>query len=166
MSADPRTPPAGHNSKERQAIIVKCVQEIVALESKRDQISEQIRDIKQTRIKGELNMKIGDFNAALRLYRLEGDDREAFMETLRETFLALGLGEQLDFLATHDVAAKPLDLKAVYATGKKAGLAGKDLESNPHDDDTEAHENWAAGWRKGQDEMATQQFNSDAVAAS
>jgi hypothetical protein len=92
------SPPTDHNAKSRAETIQHCCREITNLEAERSSISEQVREIKQIRIKGELGMKIGDFNAALRLYALEGDDRDQFFDRLRETFEALGVGAQLDFI--------------------------------------------------------------------
>lgn len=43
-------------------------------------------------------MKIADFAAVYRLYKLEGDDRDAALDAIREGFKALGIGEQLDFV--------------------------------------------------------------------
>ena len=89
------------NGNRAQTIREAC-REIAALEAERAAIGEQIRKVKQSKIKGELGMKLADFNAALRLYRLENDDRDEFFDTLRETFAALGVGEQLDWLDVAD----------------------------------------------------------------
>ena len=88
----------GHNSEQRRNTIKSACAEISELEEQRKEIGQQIRTIKQKRVKGDLGMKISDFNAAYRLYLLEGDDRSQFFATLRETFRALGVGDQLNFL--------------------------------------------------------------------
>jgi len=88
----------------RAEVINQACRDIAALESERGEIGEQIREIKQKRIKGDLGMKISDFNVALRLYQIEGEDRMAFFDTLRETFRALGVGEQLNWIAAADAA--------------------------------------------------------------
>ena len=82
----------------RQAAIRDACSRIAALEGERASIGADIREIKQTTIKGELGFKLSDFATCYRLYTLEGDDRAVFFDTLRETFAALGVGEQLDFL--------------------------------------------------------------------
>lgn len=92
------TPSVQHNAKARRGIIKKAMKQITDLEAQRKEIGESIRAVKQKLIKGDLGMKIGDFNAALRLYQLEGDDRDQFFDTLKETFEALGAGGQLDFV--------------------------------------------------------------------
>ncbi len=87
-----------HNIKARKEIINEVVKELASLEADRKELGESIRAVKQKRIKGDLGMKIADFNAVVRLYNLEVKDRNLYLDTLRETFSALGLGEQLDFI--------------------------------------------------------------------
>jgi len=94
------SPTTGHNTKARAAAIRKAIREITKLEKERSAISEQIASVKETMVRGDLGMKISDFNAALRVYRLEGEDRAQFLDTLKETFDALGEGDQLDFIDT------------------------------------------------------------------
>ena len=96
--ADEGSVPKSHNKGVRKDIILKAIRKIKALEKDRDAINEDIRSIKMKEIKGDLGMKIADFNAALRLYDLENEDRAEFFDTLRETFEAVGIGKQLDFL--------------------------------------------------------------------
>jgi uncharacterized protein (UPF0335 family) len=89
---------AGHNAKARKKVIVNTIRRLEALEAERKLVSEQIAEIKAKEIKGDLGMKITDFNVARRLYALEGEDRRELFATLRETFSALGAGDQLDFI--------------------------------------------------------------------
>lgn len=98
-------PGKGHNSAPRKKIIRDACSEITSLEAERKAIGEQIRTIKTVKIKGELGLKIGDFNVALRLYQLEGADRDQLLDTVRETFEALGVGEQLDWITASQRAA-------------------------------------------------------------
>ncbi|MCP4548443.1 MAG: hypothetical protein GY835_18455, partial [bacterium] len=91
----------------RKEIINAAIREISALESERKELSEQIRSIKNKKIKGDLNMKITDFNVAKRLYELEGDNRDELLSTIQETFDALGIGDQLDFIAAMERTATP-----------------------------------------------------------
>lgn len=92
-------PGKGHNLDAARAADIRAIcNKIGGLTAERRIISDKIREIKQKRVKGDLDMKIADFNVAYRLYQLEQDDRNQLLETLRETFSALGIGEQLDFL--------------------------------------------------------------------
>ena len=102
----------GHNSNMRAQVINEAMAELTKLEGDRREVSEAIRSLKQTRIKGDLGMKIMDFNAAYRLYQLEGDDRAEMLDTIRETFEALGAGDQLDWVAASERANKPAEAAA------------------------------------------------------
>lgn len=135
----------GHNSKARAKTIKEAIREIAALESERQSISEQIREIKQVRIKGDLDMKIADFNAAMRLYKLEDEARDTFLDTLRETFEALGLGKQLDFIDA--MRAEPEDSEPGYTAelGRTAAQRGLPASDNPHPAGSPEHTSWAAG---------------------
>ena len=93
---DPDPPQA--NSALRAETIRKACRQITELEEQRKEIGAAISNVKATLVKGDLGMKLVDFNVALRLYRLEGDDRDEFFDTMKETFKALGVGEQLGFL--------------------------------------------------------------------
>jgi hypothetical protein len=93
---DPSPPQA--NSAARAETIRKACRQITDLDAKRKAISAEMAEVKQTLIKGDLGMKIADFALALRVYQLEGEDRDTLFDTLRETFDALGVGEQLGFL--------------------------------------------------------------------
>ena len=97
-SADEGSAPKNHNKGVRKEIILKTIKKVVALEKQRDGITAEISALLNTNIKGDLGMKIADFKAALRVYRLEGEDREEFFDTLKETFKALGVGHQMNFL--------------------------------------------------------------------
>lgn len=88
----------GHNSKARKRLIVNTMKRLEALEIERKAIGDQIAEIKNKEIKGELGMKITDFNIARRVYLLEGEDRRELFATMRETFDALGVGETLNFV--------------------------------------------------------------------
>lgn len=91
-------PASGGNSAARKDAIRKVIKDLKALEAKREVITADIRELKQTVIKGDLNLKMADFAFARRLYDLDTDDRNTFFGTLRETFDALGQGDQLGFL--------------------------------------------------------------------
>lgn len=103
-------PGKGHNSGSRskaarKEIIRAACQKITNLQAQRDGINADIREITNTEIKGALGMKVGDFKIALRLYQLEGADRDQLLDTVRETFEALGVGEQLDWVTASERAS-------------------------------------------------------------
>lgn len=109
----------GHNSEEgsvietdpaiRAQIIDQTVRQVALLEAQRKELGEKIRALKSANIKGRLGQKIGDFNATFRLFNLDDDGRTAFLRTMHETFVALGAGEQLDWLAGQPAAQRPVE---------------------------------------------------------
>lgn len=83
----------GHNRKK---LIVETCTHLATLDAKIKRLQEERREIVSTNIRGSLGMKVADFNAAYRLSKLENDDRDTMIDTVVETFSALGLGRQLD----------------------------------------------------------------------
>ena len=93
-----------HNLTEQKEIIAKAVAEIISLETERATIGESIADVR-LRVKN-LNVKMADFNAVMRLYKLEGDDRNSAIDSIRLCCEALGVGTQGDlFPSTEETGA-------------------------------------------------------------
>ena len=88
----------GSNSEARGPQIKAACAKIVEFEEKIAALSGELKAFRQKAVKADLGMKIGDFNIALRLYKLEGDDRDQLLATVRETFEALGVGDQLNWV--------------------------------------------------------------------
>src|SRR5260221_484945 len=91
-------PTALVNSGARAETIRAVAKYITEREAEIKVIREDITAYKATHIKGDLGMKLGDFGAVLRIYKMETEPRDAFLDTLREGFKALGLGGQLDWI--------------------------------------------------------------------
>lgn len=89
------------NSAERAKIIREVAGEVIRLKGEKAAIQEQITEAKG-RIKS-LDIKMSDFNAALRYFELEVEDRDPALDSLRECFKALGVGAQLNFLDALEV---------------------------------------------------------------
>jgi ribosome modulation factor len=135
---------------ERQKIIRMVIQECRSLTAEAQSINAQRRELLNKHVKGDLGMKIADFNSVLRLSSLEDDDRDVYLATLRETFAALEIGQQLDFLnATGGIKATPtagpVDADGfatgaqaqateaeAYNLGEAAGRDGKGLDACPY----------------------------------
>lgn len=92
------SPTRDHNMKARAGLIIEACRRIINLEEQRKALSQDIAGVKNKIVKGDLGMKISDFNISLRVYRLEGDDRATLFDTLQECFAALKVGAQLNFL--------------------------------------------------------------------
>lgn len=90
----------------RSKTINEAMKDIAAMEAEGAEVNARLKSYRQSIIKGELGMKIGDFNAAYRLYSLEGPDRDGFLATISEVFNALGVGDQLNWIdATQNASA-------------------------------------------------------------
>lgn len=138
--ANTQTESSRLNSAARGDAIRKAIRDIMALEAQRAGIGEDISEILQTVVKTDLGMKITDFRAILRVYKLEGDARDQFFDTLREGFAALGLGSQADFIdalakdstAADRAAEAEVDRAEAHNAGYKHGQAGKNLADCPY----------------------------------
>ena len=93
------------NSAARAGIIRDACRWIAEHEADIKLLREEIAEYKQKHIKGDLGFKMADFNAIYRVSKLEVEDRDKLIDTLREGFSALGLGEQASFLGALDQAA-------------------------------------------------------------
>lgn len=140
-------PTAGHNSEARAEMIRNACRDLANMEAERQAIGKRISELKQKTVKGSLGMKISDFNMAYRLYGLEDDDRDQFIDTLRETFTALGIGAQLDWVdgvIKADASADPARVASIEKAtfdGMEAGNAGR-TKLNPHVPGIPEYEAW------------------------
>jgi hypothetical protein len=102
----------GHNAKARAGIIRSVCKELADLDRQSETINAERRELLNSKVKVDLDMTVSDFRIAYRLYKLEGEKRDKLLDTMQETFKALGLGGQLNFLeeiekAEKDPAAEP-----------------------------------------------------------
>lgn len=165
------------NSAWRAEEIRKTAKSILGIKAEIKKLNEEKAEILQKVVKGDLGMKIADFNAALRWYALEKpEDRDAYLDTMRECFLALGVGEQSDFFAVMDGSehgaggedepdeteeAAPTsetvldfaDRPKAYQKGYSTGEAGKSLTENPYKDGSKMAKLFMDGWHDAQAEM-------------
>lgn len=153
------------NSKMRRAIIREVCEEVVKLEAERAEITASIATLVNTKIKGQLGFKKGDFNAALRIYKLDREDRAEFLDTLEETFSALGIGKTLDWIEAAQKAdtkaveqerdAETLLVKEARTAGREAGKAGKSgVIPEEYPSLSNAGKAWLSGWKEGVAENA------------
>lgn len=77
-----------NNARE---VIRAAAQELIRLKAERAEIGEQMKEVRG-RVKGLI--KMADFNVALRLYELEGEDRSTALDGMRLAFDALAIGQQ------------------------------------------------------------------------
>lgn len=101
MAAKKLTPEAAadakKNSAARDAIIKSVANNIMSLDAQISELNAKRRK-ERARIK-ELDMKLADFDAQFRLMKIEDEEeRQRSIETQREIFNALSIGEQGSFL--------------------------------------------------------------------
>lgn len=96
----------GHNSAARADLIRSAAKELSRLDGEIAALQTQRTAYKNKHIKGDLGFKLADWNTTYRLYQLEGDDRDRLLDTIREGFSALGIGEQSNFLTSMPDAPK------------------------------------------------------------
>lgn len=93
-----------HNVAEIKQTIKEVAAEVISLKAEKAEIQAQITEAKG-RLKGK-GIKMADFNAALRLYELDIEDRNESIDNLRLVFEALEIGGQGDlFPAAAEVEA-------------------------------------------------------------
>lgn len=165
------------NSARRANTIREVCKRVLSLQEERKAISADINEIMAKEVKGDLEMKISDFKVALRYYALEDpEDRENYLDTIRECFLALGVGEQGDFFSvmedtehgaggedapeeveTEDATeTEPMamaDRPKAYQAGYSAGEAGKNLDTNKYKEGSKMFALFVDGWQDAQADM-------------
>lgn len=90
------------NTGARAEIIRSACRYIADQQAAIKEIQADIAEYKSTHVKGDLGMKASDFAVILRAYKLEDDNRDSFIDAIREGFAALGIGGQGDFLGALD----------------------------------------------------------------
>ena len=90
----------------RAGLIRAACEWLAAEEATVKALREGINEYKMRYIKGDLGFKMADFNAIYRVSKLKVEDRDKLIDTLREGFEALGIGEQGSFLGALDKAAE------------------------------------------------------------
>lgn len=147
------------NERDRGAVIREFFRGMAKIDADRDALNQRASSLKNTLIKGELGLKISDVMAAYRLYNLEGQDRADYISTLKESFAALKVGDQLNFLDTveekdREVAAEikaKLDQtpEAAFEQGKMAGLDYASMTENPYPAKSKHWLKWDEGYKAG-----------------
>jgi hypothetical protein len=86
------------NSAARADLIREAVRWLAGRESEVQAINADIREYRTRHIKGELGFKLSDWAAIYRVSQLEPEDRDALLDTLREGFAAIGIGQTVDWV--------------------------------------------------------------------
>jgi hypothetical protein len=86
------------NSAARAEIIREAHETISEYERQVAGLKAEIKAVVETRIVAGLGMKKAHFAAARKLLELDQEERDTLQDTIRETFAALGVGMQLNWL--------------------------------------------------------------------
>lgn len=95
------------NSGARADIIRSAARYIADREAEIKTIREDITEYKQKYIKGDLGFKLSDWSTVYRVYKLETEERDALLDTIREGFAALGIGQSVDWVDAAVTAPAP-----------------------------------------------------------
>lgn len=97
---DPGPPPV--NSAARAQIIREACEEIGEFDRQIDGLKAEKKAVIETRIVAGLGMKKAHFATAYKLHQMDQSDRDVLQDTIRETFAALGIGMQSNWLDAVD----------------------------------------------------------------
>jgi hypothetical protein len=86
------------NSAARAEIIREAHLTLSDFEAQIKGLKAEAKAIIETRIVAGLGMKKRDFAHARALIEMDQEERDALQDTIRETFAALGVGQQLNWL--------------------------------------------------------------------
>lgn len=115
---------AEHNVKARREIINECASQMLGIISERQELNERAGEIRERLKNAGIDNKA--FMFALRVQQM-GDDRDTYLDGLRENFKALGIGQQgslfLDPEQDEDKDLRPNFLRETTATHEAAGTA-------------------------------------------
>ena len=159
------------NSAARADLIREAVRVLAAKERQVQEINAGIREYKQRHIKGDLGFKLSDWAAIYRVSQLEVEDRDALVETLREGFAALGIGQIVDWVdaaqATPRRAAngQAAPDEAARAWGRSDGLGGVHDHADEYPSGEPGHGDYMLGLADGEEEAARIQALGNGAAA-
>ena len=142
---------AEHNPLSNSAARAEKEREVQALNA-------DIREYKTKHIKGDLGFKLSDWAAIYRVSQLEVEDRDALVDTLREGFAALGIGQIVDWVDAAQATprrasngqAAPDD--AARAWGRSDGLGGVHDHADDYPPGEPGHGDYMLGLADGEAE--------------
>jgi hypothetical protein len=146
------------NSAARAVLIRESVGHIAKLEAEAKAINAAIRKYKAEVVRGNLGFKIADWNAVFRVSQLEAEDRDELLDTLCESFEALGIGQVVDWVAAAertpraDANGAAAPNAEARAAGRLDGLGGVTVNSDRWPQGVTGHSDYAMGVADGEAE--------------
>lgn len=149
----------GHNVKELYKVIRECAQEMNVIRRERQALNERAGDIRK-RVKDH-GIQTGSFDFAVKQAEREPEARASYLDGIRLSFEALGIGGQGDMFPPKSESgegAEPEndveDRKAqCFDAGKTVALAGGDRDDMDFAQGSQDGEDWQAGWDAGKAEQ-------------
>jgi hypothetical protein len=160
--AQPLSSAAEHNSLSNSAaraeLIRKAGKQLAEYDAQAKALNAEIREFKQKHIKGDLGFKIADWNAVYRVSQLEVEDRDALVETLREGFAALSIGQVVDWVdaaqatPSHRGNGVAAENKVARLLGHEDGLSGGHDHADEYPQGEPGHADYMLGLADGEAE--------------
>jgi hypothetical protein len=137
------------NSAARAGLIRDAARWLAEREAEVKAINADIAEYKSKHIKGDLGFKIADWNAIYRVSQLEIEDRDQLLDTLREGFAALNIGQVVDWV---DAAQRAPRHAEADEEPRAAGLGGVMDHKARYPRGEPGHADYELGLGEGQDE--------------
>lgn len=137
-------PALGHNGPT-PATLMHHIQSLRGFKAKVDEANGRLRNAWKQAEEAGINRK------AMKLFfdleKIDPDEASARMKALKSLLDAGGIEVQMEMFEPQGALSKGA---AAYDGGYKAGIAAKNLDSNPYTPNTEDGQLWMQGWHAGQ----------------
>lgn len=152
--ADIRNAAAAIAVADKKDVILKVSAAVTGLRAQQKSIGEQIQ-AEREKLQAIGITKAG-FDWAMRLIKMDPDDRQDTLDALGLTLEANGLGRQDDLFAAGAEGSNDAFDQNDNAdrAGFQAASEGQNFDMNPHAPETPEHEAWSAGWMRQQTQHA------------
>lgn len=146
------------NSAARAETIRDAVRWLAERQAEVKAINAEINEYRMKHIKGELGFKLADWNAVYRVSQLEVEDRDVLLDTLREGFAALGIGQVVDWVdaaqatPSHRGNGVAAENKVARLLGHEDGLSGGHDHADEYPQGEPGHADYMLGLADGEAE--------------
>jgi hypothetical protein len=150
------------NRADRDNVIREAARRCADYQSQIDDLMVPVKDLRKEyreydkTVMARLGYSSEDWRVVMALYRADHLARADTLDTLRECFAALKIGDQLDFVSALQTAVpQAATAEEQHEQGRAAGRDGKTPAiANPFPFGTDPHIHWRDGWMEGQKELA------------
>lgn len=89
---------SGHNVADLNKLITECAEQMLDIKAQRKELNEQAADVRE-RLR-DAGVQTKPFEFALKLKEMEREGRNEYLDNLRLSFDALGIGSQHEMFPT------------------------------------------------------------------